>query len=155
MNDPTDTPMDDPAEVPADDRTDGGRQVHNYHGPVFNDPVSGVQLAWNNRSVTQNQQNNTAVAPGFEALAALMTDLLRQLPEAGLTDRDREDARTAAEEVLAEITGPQPPEQGRLRRAVNGLKGALAPVATGVAAGTAIGVQEWAQSVIAGLASLV
>lgn len=128
---------------------------HNYHGPVFNDRVSGAQLAWNNETVTQNQQNNSAVAPGFEALAALMTDLLRQLPEAGLADRDREDAEAAAQEVLAEITGPEPPEQGRLRRAVNALKGALAPVATGIAAGTTIGAQEWAQSAIGSLTGLV
>ncbi|MFE7648813.1 hypothetical protein [Streptomyces phaeoluteigriseus] len=151
MSDPTTDPTGNPSGNPSGD----GRQVHNYHGPVFNDPVSGAQLAWNNRSVTQNQQNNTAVAPGFEALAALVSDLLRQLPEAGLTARDREDAEAAAQEVLAEITGPQPPEERRLRRAVNGLKGALAPVATGVAAGTAIGAQEWAQSVIGSLAGLV
>ena len=143
--------MSDPTTDPADEP----QHVHNYHGPVFNDPVSGAQLAWNNRSVTQNQQNNTAVAPGFEALAALVKELLRELPKAGLTDRDREDAEAAAQEVLTEITGPQPPEQGRLRRAVNGLKGALAPVATGVAAGTAIGAQEWAESVIGSLAGLV
>ncbi|MGX1273335.1 hypothetical protein [Streptomyces phaeoluteigriseus] len=148
--------MSDPVSDPPTDPAGDGRQVHNnYHGPVFNDPVTGVQLAWNNQSVTQNQQNNTAVAPGFEALAALVADLRRRLPEVGLTDRDREDAEAAAQEVMAEITGPRPPEQGRLRRAVNGLKGALAPVATGVAAGTAIGAQEWAQSVIGELAGLV
>ena len=35
------------------------------------------------------------------------------------------------------------------------LKGALAPVATGLAAGTAVGAQEWAQSAIQGLTGLV
>ena len=79
--------------------------VHNYDGPVFNAAVSNAQFAWNNESVTQNQQNNSTVAPGFEALAALVEDLLRQLPGAGLADRDREDAAAAADEVLATISG--------------------------------------------------
>ncbi|WP_181727521.1 hypothetical protein [Streptomyces sp. PT12] len=59
--------------------------VNHFNGPVFNAEVSGAQLAWNNGTVTQNQQNNSAVAPGFEALAELIDDLLRQLPRAGLT----------------------------------------------------------------------
>jgi hypothetical protein len=131
------------------------QQVNRYDGPVFNGNVSGSQMAWNNETVTQNQQLNNTVAPGYEALATLVTDLLRQLPGAGLADREREDAETAAGEVLAEITGPQSPEPGRLRRAVTMLKGALAPVATGLAAGTAVGAQEWAQSAIRGLTGLV
>ncbi|MFI5800630.1 hypothetical protein [Streptomyces sp. NPDC051677] len=130
------------------------QQVHHYDGPVFHGNVSGSQISWNNETVTQNQQLNTAVAPGYEALATLVTDLLRQLPGAGLGDREREDAESAAQEVLAEITGPQSPEPGRLRRAVTLLRGALAPVATGLAAGTAVGAQEWAQSAIQGLAGL-
>ncbi|SHH75559.1 hypothetical protein [Streptomyces sp. 3214.6] len=131
------------------------QQVHHYDGPVFHGNVSGSQISWNNETVNQNQQLNTAVAPGYEALATLVTDLLRQLPRAGLGDREREDAESAAQEVLAEITGPQPPEAGRLRRAVTLLRGALAPVATGLAAGTVAGTQEWAQSAIQGLAGLV
>lgn len=131
------------------------QQVNNYDGPVFNGDVSHAQFAWNNDTVTQNQQDNSAVAPGFEALAALVGDLLRQLPQAGLGAQDREDAEAAAQDVLAEITGPRAPEQGRLRRAVAALKGALAPVATGVATGTALGAQEWAQSAIGSLTALV
>lgn len=129
--------------------------VHNYDGPVFNAAVSNAQFAWNNESVTQNQQNNSTVAPGFEALAALVEDLLQQLPGAGLADRDREDAAAAADEVLATISGPATPEESRVRRALAVLKGVLAPVATGVAAGTAVGAQEWAQSAIEGLTRIV
>ncbi|MEW2044750.1 hypothetical protein [Streptomyces sp. NPDC005476] len=132
------------------------QQVHHYDGPVFNGGVSNSQFAWNNETATQNQQlNNNAVAEGHEALATLVTELLRQLPAAGLGDREREDAESAAQEVLAEITGPESPEPGRLRRAVTTLRGALAPVATGLAAGTAVGAQEWAQSAIRGLTGLV
>jgi hypothetical protein len=131
------------------------QNVNNYDGPLFNAGVSGAQFAWNNDSVTQNQQNNTAVAPGFEALATLVTDLLRQLPQAGLADQDREDAESAAREVLVAITQPDPPEPGRLRRALALLKGALAPVATGVVAGTAVGAQEWARTAIEHLTGIV
>lgn len=127
------------------------RDTHHYDGPVFHGPASHNQFAWNNETVTQNRQSNDTVAPGYEALAELVTGLLAQLPGAGLADEDREDAEIAAQEVLTEITGSDPPEQGRLRRAVAGLRGALAPVATGVAAGTTMGAQEWALAAIQGL----
>ncbi|MFJ8659049.1 hypothetical protein [Streptomyces sp. NPDC093795] len=120
-------------------------------GPVFHGSVSHSQFAWNNETVTQNQQSNTAVAPGYEALAERVNELLRQLPQAGLPEQDREDAAAAAEEVLAEITRPEPVEEGRVRRALATLRGALAPVATGVAAGTTMGAQEWALAAIGGL----
>lgn len=130
-------------------------QGDNYNGPVFNAGVTGSQFAWNNENVTQNQQNNSAVAPGFEALVTLVTDLLRELPQAGLAESDREDAEYAARKVLATVAGPDAPEDGRLRRALAMLKGALAPVATGVVAGTAAGAQEWAQKAIEGLTRLL
>ncbi|MQY39729.1 hypothetical protein SRB17_77560 [Streptomyces sp. RB17] len=124
-------------------------------GPVFLGPVSGNQIAWGNQTVTQYQRNDTAPAPGFEALAQLVGDLLLQLPQAGLAEQDQVDAEAAAEEVLAEITGPEAPEPGRLRRALNGLKGALAPVATGAAAGVEAGAQEWAHEAIRNLTTLI
>ncbi|MEW1753145.1 hypothetical protein ACIQU1_29025 [Streptomyces angustmyceticus] len=130
------------------------QHVHHHDGPVFHGTVSGAQFAWNNDTATQNQQNNSTVAPGFEALAERITALLGDLPQAGLPDQDREDAESAAAEVLAEITGPQPPEETRLRRALALLKGALAPVATGLATGTAVGAQEWARTAIQGLTGL-
>ncbi|MGW4161679.1 hypothetical protein [Streptomyces sp. NPDC004788] len=132
------------------------KNVHNYDGPVFNAAVSHAQFAWNNESVTQNQQSNDTVAPGYENLAALVTELLRTLPGAGLAERDREDAESAAQEVLAEVTRTDAaPEESRLRRAVGALRGALAPVATGVTAGAAAGAQEWARAAIEGLTGLV
>ncbi|MEU6506078.1 hypothetical protein [Streptomyces sp. NPDC046942] len=124
-------------------------------GPVFHGPVSGGQFAWNNRTVTQNQRNDSAIAPGHEALAQLLGQLLRELPESGLAERDRADTEAAAEEVLAEVTGPDTPEPGRLRRALNGLKGALAPVAMGASAGAAAGAQEWAHAAIRDLTALM
>ncbi|MEU2114670.1 hypothetical protein ABZ567_03225 [Streptomyces sp. NPDC016459] len=124
---------------------------HPNDGPVFHGSVSRSQFAWGNETVTQNQQSDTTVAPGYEALAERVRELLRQLPQAGLPDQDREDATAAAEEVLAEITRPEPVEEGRVRRALTTLRGALAPVATGVAAGATMGAQEWALAAMGGL----
>ncbi|MFD0144086.1 MULTISPECIES: hypothetical protein [unclassified Streptomyces] len=126
------------------------RNVHNYDGPVFHGTSTHNQLAWNNETVTQNQQVNSQVAPGYAELAERVTELLRQLPGAGLGERDREDAEGAAGEVLEVITQPDP-EEGRVRRALATLRGVLAPVATGVAAGTTVGAQEWARAAIEGL----
>ncbi|MCX5226076.1 hypothetical protein ABZY16_03575 [Streptomyces sp. NPDC006553] len=134
--------MNDQRNTPGDD------------GPVFNGAVSHSQFAWGNESVTQNQQNNGtpgAVAPGYEALAERIDELLRQLPEAGLGEQERQDTQEAAEEVLAVIGQEEPVEEGRVRRALTTLRGALAPVATGIAAGTTVGAQEWALAAITGL----
>ncbi|MFF5784433.1 hypothetical protein ACFY8P_05615 [Streptomyces sp. NPDC012693] len=127
---------------------------HPGDGPVVHGSVSHSQFAWGNETVTQNQRNDGAVAPGYEALAERVRELLRQLPEAGLPDQDREDTATAAEEVLAEITRPEPVEEGRVRRSLTTLRGALAPVATGVAAGATMGAQEWALAAIGGLTGI-
>ncbi|MFI2203256.1 hypothetical protein ACH47Z_21230 [Streptomyces sp. NPDC020192] len=124
-------------------------------GPVFHGPVSGSQFAWNNQTVTQNQRNDTTAAPGYEALAQLVGQLLRQLPESGLAEQDRADAEAAAAEVLAEVTGPEAPEPGRLRRALNTLKGALAPVAMGASAGAAAGAEQWAHEAVRNLTALM
>ncbi|MEV8588673.1 hypothetical protein AB0424_17240 [Streptomyces sp. NPDC051180] len=131
MNEPQDTPRPD--------------------GPVFHGSVSRSQFAWNNETVSQNQRNDGTVAPGYEELAERVGDILRRLPEAGLAEQDRQEAREAAEEVLAEITGPEPVEPGRLRRALALLRGALA---TGVASGAAAGTQQWALEAIGGLTGI-
>ncbi|MDX2558729.1 hypothetical protein PV371_03575 [Streptomyces sp. TX20-6-3] len=132
-------------------------QVNHYNGPVFNGSVSRGQFAWDNETVTQNQQNNGGtgpVAPGYEALAERVNELLRRLPEAGFGEQDRRDTQEAAEEVLAVISQEEPVEEGRVRRALTTLRGALAPVATGIAAGATVGAQEWALAAITGLTGL-
>ncbi|MFB7238200.1 MULTISPECIES: hypothetical protein [unclassified Streptomyces] len=129
-------------------------QVNHYNGPVFHGTVSQGQFAWDNGTATQNQQNNGTpgtVAPGYEALAERIGELLRQLPGAGLGEAEQRDTQEAAEEVLAVISQEEPVEEGRVRRALTTLRGALAPVATGVAAGVTVGAQEWALAAITGL----
>lgn len=83
--------------------------------------------------------------PRSEDIAKFATDLLRQLPAVGLADGDREDAETAATEILTEITQPEP-KPSLVRRGVNLLRGALAPIANGAITGAAEGAQEFAQA---------
>ncbi|MFC9387742.1 hypothetical protein DEJ44_10395 [Streptomyces venezuelae] len=135
------------------DENDAPR-VNHYNGPVFNGPVSQGQFAWDNENVTQNQQNNSTVAPGYEELAERVNTLLRELPRQGLADRDRQDAEEAAGEVLAAIGPDAPVEESRVRRALATLRGVLAPVATGVAAGATTGAQAWALAAIGGLTGI-
>ena len=51
-----------------------------------------------------------------------------------------------------EVTQPQP-DRGKIRRAINALKGFLAPIATGLARGGGQGAQEWAKTAIEQLGS--
>ncbi|MDQ3577682.1 MAG: hypothetical protein M3443_08810, partial [Actinomycetota bacterium] len=80
--------------------------VTNYHGPVFNGEVTGAQLAWNNTTVTQNHAHSEQVAPGFENVAQLVADMLRQLAGLGLPEQDARDAAEHAVIVLAEVVRP-------------------------------------------------
>ncbi|MFF6774360.1 hypothetical protein ACFY8W_12430 [Streptomyces sp. NPDC012637] len=142
--------MNDPQHgvTPSDGSGTPGLHIHGS--------VTGSQIAVGNEQVTQNQINHTpaAVAPGYTELADLVRELLARLPEQGLGAQEREDTEAAANEVLDTISGTDEPEPGRLRRSLTMLRGALAPVATGVAAGTTVGAQEWALSAIQGLTGL-
>ncbi|MEU7030459.1 hypothetical protein ACF065_31440 [Streptomyces sp. NPDC015232] len=133
-----------------------GTPAHQGAGLHIHGAVSGSQIAVGNEQVTQNQINHTpaAVPEEYAELAAFVRELLARLPEQGLGAQEREDTEAAAGEVLAAISGTEEPEPGRLRRALTLLRGALAPVATGVAAGTTAGAQEWALAAMQGLTGL-
>lgn len=107
MNDPQDTPRQDGLHIQGS--------------------VSHSQFAWSNEKVVQRQEDNRTVAPGYEALAERVNELIRQLPESGLGEQDRGDAQDAAEEVLAVITRADPDEEGRLRRALATLRESSPP----------------------------
>jgi hypothetical protein len=118
-----------------------------YNGPVFHGDANGAQLAWGSHMVNQTQNHSQQIAPGFEAIANAVVRTLEQLPAVGLAEHDQQDADEAARAVLTEVTQPQP-DRGKIRRALSALKGLLAPVALGLAAGTAEGAQEWAKTAI-------
>jgi hypothetical protein len=96
-------------------------------GPLSAGNAQGGQWAWNNRDVTQNQ-NNQEVAPGFEPLAKAVAMILKQLPAFGLNPEDQQDIEEAANAVLAEVQQPQP-EPRRIRRVLAAIEGFLMPLA--------------------------
>lgn len=145
-----------PIEVPVSaDPSISSSGTNNYYGPVFHGDANGAQLAWGNESATQIQNVRTEqVAPGFEAVALAIAKTLEGLPALGLNDEDRRDAEVAANTALAEITQTEP-DRGKIRAAVQALKGVLAPVMAGLVAGSADGAQEWARTAIEQLTGAV
>jgi hypothetical protein len=119
-----------------------------YNGPVFHGDASRAQLAWGNHKVSQTAANRTDVAPGFEALAKAVVLTLEGLGAARLSDEALQDAEAAGNEVLAEVSRPEP-DQGVIRRSLSALMGILAPIAVGISTGSAEGAaQEWAKTAI-------
>jgi hypothetical protein len=124
-----------------------------YNGPAVTIHGDQAQVAWG-KTVHQTQNAVDAVAPGFEAIAAAMADILRQLPNVGLPAADQQDAEEAAREVLAEVTQASP-DQGKVRRSIKVVKGALASVAAGLVTGGIEGTgQDIAQSLLEQLSNL-
>jgi hypothetical protein len=117
------------------------------NGPVIHGDVNGAQLAWNNNTVHQNQNHTEQISQGFEAIAQAVAKTLEQLPAAGLDDEDRREAEAAANDVLSEVTQPEP-DRRKIRRALAMLRGILTPLAIGAAKGEAAGVQDWAHTAI-------
>jgi hypothetical protein len=132
--------------------------TYNNDGPVIHGDVDRAQLAWSNQTVTQTHAEDTQVAPGFEAIAEAVSNVLRRLPEFGLEGEDREDAEAVANEVLTEVIRENP-DRGRIRRGLRALRTYLAPVAAATAAGVATGAateaQEIAQKAVEQLGSLL
>lgn len=116
-----------------------------FNGPVIHGDANGAQLAWGNEMVTQHRQEQ--VAPGYEILAQALVSTLQQLPAAGLSAADQQDAESAAREALHALTQGEP-DSGVLRRAVAALKGHLAQLAAGLAIGAEQGAEEWAKTAI-------
>lgn len=105
--------------------------VNNYHGPVVTVNGDHAQLAWDNQSVTQVQTHIEQVAPGYEQLAQLLTDILASLSTFQLDEPDRSELRENAHLVLQEVVKSEP-DQGIVRRGVTLIKGLLAPVSAGL-----------------------
>lgn len=121
--------------------------INNYNGPVVHIEGDHAQLAWNNDSVTQNQNRVEDIAAGYEELAQVLTSLLAGLNALGLSASDDTELRENVETVLGEVTNAEP-NQGVIKRSVTMLKGLLAAVAAGVSAGVSAESQEFARTII-------
>ena len=126
-----------------------------YNGPVIFGNADGAQLAWNNGAVSQSQTGESQrIAEGFEALANVVAEILRQLPATGLDDEDQALAAEAGNEILVQLTQPSP-EPGKIKRAAATLRGALVPLAIAAETGVAQAVTEWAKAAIEHLSTLI
>ena len=105
--------------------------VNNYNGPVVTVNGNHAQIAWGNDNAEQTQNQVAQIAPGYEELARLITDLLANLSVFALDEDDKEDTLSSAEQVLGEVVKEQP-NPAVIRRGLTMLKGVLAPIATGV-----------------------
>lgn len=125
--------------------------VNNYNGPVVTVTGDHAQLAWNNGDVNQAQDRVEQIAPGYEDLARVITDLLANLAAFSLGD-DEKDVRASAESVLVEVVKEQP-DRGVVRRGLTMVKGFLAPIAAGIGAAATAETTEAARHVIETLGS--
>ncbi|WP_406071195.1 hypothetical protein [Micromonospora sp. NBC_01638] len=125
-------------------RQEAASSALTYNGPVFHGDVEGVQLAWNNQSVTQNHNPGQQVAPGYEELAWAMADVLRLVPAMDLSFEAQEDVDAASKEILAEIVRDEP-RPGPIRRALTVLRTWFTPIAEAGMAGAGVGVSEGAK----------
>lgn len=141
---------DDSGIVPAGGLTHGN--IANYYGPVVQVQGDRAQIAWGD-SVTQNQDGAQDVASGYEALAAAVVEIRRGLAVAGLAGGDAREAEAAADDLLREITAPEP-DPGKVRRGATMLKGFLASVLAGGGQGLGEGAVDWARAGIEQLGNL-
>ena len=126
--------------------------VANYYGPVVQVNGDRAQVAWGG-SVTQNQDGVQEVAPGYEALAAAVVEIRRGLAATGLGAGEQREAEAAADDLLREITVPEP-DPGKVRRAATMLKGFLASVLIGGGEGIGEGAVDWVRTGIEQLGNL-
>ena len=144
-----------PVRVPLEADASGvtfpaGTITNNYHGPVVTVHGDNAQLAWDNQTVNQTQ--NQDIAPGYEELAKVVTGLLASLPALGLSGDDEQEAKATAESVLGEVVKDEP-DQGRIKRGITMLRGLLAPIATGVGTAVSGEAAELSKTLIEGLGS--
>ncbi|GAA1484699.1 hypothetical protein [Brachybacterium fresconis] len=121
--------------------------VNNYNGPVVTVNGDHAQLAWDNQNVTQTQEHSEQVAPGYEQLAQLLTDILASLSSFQLDETDGAELRENANLVLQEVVKSEP-DQGIVRRGVTLIKGLLAPISAGLGKAATEETAEAAREVI-------
>jgi len=123
-----------------------------YNGPVVHVQGDHAQLAWGNTNSTQNQTKTDQIAPGYEAVAVAVADLVKNLDTLQLDRDDAMVAREAAEAILGEVTN-EAPDRGRLVRSMSALRGVVAQVAMSAGTGVSEGVREFARTAVEQLAS--
>lgn len=125
-------------------------EVTNYYGPVIHGDANNAQLAWMNGSSSQVQDNAQQIASGFEEVAAAVADLIQQIPGSGVGEDVQEHIQEPAADILNEVVEAEP-DKGKVRAALERIKGVLAPVALGMSRGAGDGAADWAKNAISQL----
>lgn len=134
-----------PVEMDAPSSLPPAATVNNYNGPVVTVNGDHAQLAWDNHAV--DQTNSASIAPGYEHLAATVTDLVASLPTFHLPAEEAEDGREAARTILAEVV-KESPRREVIRRSVTLLRGLLGPIAAGLSRAASDETAETARAVM-------
>lgn len=135
------------ADPPPTTAGGSGHVTVHYEGPVVHITGNHTQVAWTDSGSIHQQAEERQVAPGFEALAQTVADILASIGDRGLGDTDIADARAAGDAVLRAVTASDP-DPSLARRAGNTLRGLLAPIAMGLSVGAADGATEWAHTAV-------
>ncbi|OZG29804.1 hypothetical protein BH683_007715 [Williamsia sp. 1138] len=131
---------------------------NHHHRSTVTISGSQNQVAFGNSgSVDQrlkNVNNSTAIAPGFEKVAESIQYLLNRLDALALNDDDDQEVRDHAAVVVGEIVRDNP-DRTTIKRAINSVRGVLAPISLGVAAAATAESTETARGLIEALTGLV
>lgn len=120
------------------------------NGPTVISNGDRAQIAWG-ESVSQTQDGTTTqVAQGYEDVAALLADVVRDLATAGLPEEDETVVRKAAEEGLREVGKPEP-DRTAVKMCLSAVTGVLAPIAMRAVDGVGDAAQKWAAEAVAAL----
>ncbi|MBN6037738.1 hypothetical protein [Amycolatopsis sp. 195334CR] len=124
------------------------------NGPVIHGDANGsMQIAVGDHN-SMLQLSRQEVTPGHEALATLITQILREIKGFNLVGDDEEIIRESGQEVLEETTSQQP-QKSRIRKSIAAVKGVLSGVAHGAATGANEGAQELAKNMLTELQNVV
>jgi hypothetical protein len=125
-----------------------------YNGPVVNIHGDRAQVAWHGGTIRQEQGDTAEIAPGYEGVAQAIASTLRQISAAGLDEEDEQAAVEVGEQVLQEVTRPEP-DRSVVKRGVAALRGLLAPLALRVEDGVGDAVQDWARTAVTELSRTI
>ncbi|MBT2550884.1 hypothetical protein [Arthrobacter sp. ISL-65] len=133
--------------------SEGITSSHVYNAPVINIQGDRAQVAWGNKTSSQNSGSISTVTPGYEQIAAVVATALQNLQSAEMDEDDKDVAVESAEAVLREATRAEP-DPKILRRGLATLKGVLGGLVVGASTGAGDAAHDWVQSTLSALAGL-
>lgn len=146
----------DPVRVRIDaDPASTGLHHTTYNGPVVIANGERAQIAWGNEQVSQVQDGTrTDVAVGYEEVAALLADLVRDLGTANLSASQELVVRRAADDALHEVSRSDP-DRAAVNVCLAAVIGVLHPIAMGAAEGAGDAARSWSSGIVTSLLQMI